>query len=114
MLGRWEWSLIISECLTDNHCPPQAIERDHSSVETRCTAMLQHWVQRVTPQPTWSALVRALGSSVINRGDIADKVKALPVRHVNSLTSIYTASSLTLEALPVDCHSTNGVLYIEW
>ena len=42
--------------------------------------MLQYWVRRTSPLPSWSALIRALHSSVIKRGDIVRAIEALPVR----------------------------------
>ena len=53
----------------------QEIERDHSSAEARFHAMLEKWVKRPSPRPSWSTLVRALQSPVINRTDIAKQVK---------------------------------------
>ena len=79
-LGRWEWSLITSECLTDNNHSPQAIERDHSTVETRFHAMMQFWMKRISPPPSCSALVRALQSAVIDHGAIARRVETISVR----------------------------------
>ena len=81
-LGRWEWSLITSECLTDSTHSPQAIERDHSTVETRFHAMMQSWMKRTSPPPTCSALVRALRSIVICHGAIARRVETISVRIV--------------------------------
>ncbi len=38
-------------------------------------AMLQHWVRRPSPLPSWSALIRALKYPVINRADIAAEIE---------------------------------------
>ena len=73
------WSLVISECsLTSNRFSPQAIERDYPTVEARFHAMLRHWARSVSP-PNWSALVRALRSTVIDRGVIASEVETILV-----------------------------------
>ena len=53
----------------------QEIERDNSSAEVRFHAMLEKWVKRPSPPPSWSTLVRALENPVINRTDIAEQVK---------------------------------------
>ena len=37
--------------------------------------MLTHWVKRSSPPPSWSAIVRALESPAIARGDIAATIK---------------------------------------
>ena len=68
---------------------PQAIERDHSSVEARFRAVLKKWVRRTTPSPSWSALARALKSPVINRGDIAKKIEARMVSPHSMITVNY-------------------------
>ena len=77
-LGRWVWSLVISACLTSNRFSPQAIERDYLTVEARFHAMLRHWARSVSP-PNWSALLRALRSTVIDCGVIASKVETILV-----------------------------------
>ncbi len=66
-----------SEYSSLKHCPLlfQVIERDHSSAEAGFHAMLQHWVRRPSPPPSWSALIRALKCPVINRADIAADVQ---------------------------------------
>ena len=58
---------------------PQAIEREHPTVEARFHAMLRHWVRRASPPPSWSALIRALQSPVMDQGGIAEEIKKMPV-----------------------------------
>ena len=41
--------------------------------------MLRHWVRRASPPPSWSALVRALQSPVMDQGGIAEEIKKMPV-----------------------------------
>ena len=59
---------------------PQTIEKDHSSVENRFEAMLEHWSGSQSPLPSWGSLVRALKSPIINRDDIARKIELEQVR----------------------------------
>ena len=60
--------------------------------------MLRHWVNRVSPPPTISALVEALTSPVINRGDIASEVETIPVRIISFLNhNMYTANIIFLD-----------------
>ena len=72
------WSLVTSECLIDNRFSPQAIERDHFTVEARFHTMLHYWARSTSP-PNWSALVRALQSTAIGRVDIASRVETILV-----------------------------------
>ncbi len=48
----------------------QVIRKDHRTREDRFTAMLREWFQS-SPNPTWSELVKALRSSLVNSPDIA-------------------------------------------
>ena len=57
-------------------CHVQVIERDHPLAEAGFYVMLQHWVRRPSPPPSWSALIRALKCPVINRADIAADMEA--------------------------------------
>ena len=59
---------------------PQAIESDYRFVDVCFHTVLRHWVRRTSPPLTWTALVRALKSPVINRGDIARGIEANQVR----------------------------------
>ena len=63
----------------------QALDKDHSSVEGRFEAMLRYWVKRSSPLPSWGSLIKALQSPVMNRGDIAGKIKSLQVSSENYL-----------------------------
>ena len=54
---------------------PQAIESDYRFVDVCFHAVLRHWVRRTSPPLTWTALVRALKSPVINRRDIAERIQ---------------------------------------
>ena len=58
---------------------PQAIESDYRFVDVCFHAVLRHWVRRTSPPLTWTALVRALKSPVINRGDIAEEIENMLV-----------------------------------
>ncbi len=53
----------------------QSLEKDYRWVEPCFEAMLKHWVERSSPPHSWSALVRALESPAIARGDIATSIK---------------------------------------
>ena len=55
---------------------PQAIESDYRFVDVCFHAVLRDFVQTTFPPLTWTALVRALKSPVINRGDIASEIEA--------------------------------------
>ena len=44
-------------------------------VEDCFEVMLNHWVGRSSPPPSWSAVIRALESPVIAREGIAKKIK---------------------------------------
>ena len=59
---------------------PQAIESDYRFVDVCFHAVLRHWVRRTSPPLTWTALVRALKSPVINRRDIAEEIESTQVR----------------------------------
>ena len=59
---------------------PQAIESDYRFVDVCFHAVLRHWVRRTSPPLTWTALVRALKSPVINRVDIAEEIESTQVR----------------------------------
>ena len=66
---------------------PQAIESDYRFVDVCFHAVLRHWVRRTSPPLTWTALVRALKSPVINRGDIAEEIELKLVSVYSSLYS---------------------------
>ena len=60
---------LISTCIL------QAIESTNRLVVDDCfTEMLSHWLKRSTPPSTWTELMDALKSPVINRHDIAEKI----------------------------------------
>ena len=46
--------------------------------------MLRRWVNRVSPPPSKQALIRALESPAIKRGDAAEKVKKAKLVRFNS------------------------------
>ncbi len=52
----------------------QTIEKEYQMVDC-FEVMLNHWVGRSSPPPSWSAVIRALESPAIARGDIATKIK---------------------------------------
>ncbi|XP_064398478.1 uncharacterized protein LOC135345065 isoform X3 [Halichondria panicea] len=53
----------------------KVIERDHPLTEAGFHTMLQHWVRRPSPLPSWLALIRELKCPVINRADIAGDIE---------------------------------------
>ncbi len=53
----------------------QDIKRDHPSAADQFNAMLQHWVRRPSPPPSWLALIKALKCPIINRADIAADIE---------------------------------------
>ncbi len=53
----------------------QSIEKDYRMVEPCFEAMLNHWVGGSDPLLSWPAVVRALESPAIGRGDIATNIK---------------------------------------
>ena len=60
--------------------PLQAIEKTHHHVVDDCfTALLEHWLKRTSPPPTWSALINALKSPSIGYVDLANEVEAMYV-----------------------------------
>ena len=59
---------------------PQAIESDYRFVDVCFHAVLRHWVRRTSPPLTWTALVRALKSPVMDRKDVARGIEANQVR----------------------------------
>ncbi len=63
----------------------QVIESDHPSAEAGFHSMLQSWVRRPSPLPSWSTLVRALKCPVIDRADIAAQVTH---KHMSSVSVI--------------------------
>ena len=74
---------------------PQAIQHNHHHIAAfagSClTDVLEHWLDRTTPQPKWTDITRALRSSAIGRGDIAGHIETiikLKVRR-NQLTEQY-------------------------
>ena len=54
----------------------QEIDCEQNGVEECFTVMLECWLSRNTPAPTWSALIEALKSDMIERGDIAQIIEA--------------------------------------
>ena len=74
-------SICLLVCELYNLKPhPQAIESDYRFVDVCFHAVLRHWVRRTSPPLMWTALVRALKSPVINRGDIAEEIESTKVR----------------------------------
>ena len=66
-----------SQC-DDNHHSHllQEIDCEQNSVKECFTIMLECWLSGNTPAPTWSALIEALKSDMIERGDIAQIIEA--------------------------------------
>ncbi|XP_064406837.1 uncharacterized protein LOC135351545 isoform X3 [Halichondria panicea] len=71
---RSDWYSLAIE-LDIDYATRKSLEKDYRWVEPCFEAMLTHWVKRSSPPPSWSALVRALESSAIARGDIATTIK---------------------------------------
>ena len=55
---------------------PQAIESDYRFVDVCFHAVLRHFVRGTSPPLMWTALVRALKSPPVNRGDIAEEIES--------------------------------------
>ncbi len=64
----------------------QSLEKDYRWVEPCFEAMLKHWVERSSPPPSWSALVRALESPAIARRDIATSIKVSTITIACTIT----------------------------
>ena len=58
----------------------QSIEKDYRMVEDCFEAMLNHWVKRSSPPPSWSVVLRALQSPAIDRGDLATSVEVSKIK----------------------------------
>ncbi|XP_064405548.1 uncharacterized protein LOC135350490 isoform X3 [Halichondria panicea] len=71
---RSDWYSLAIE-LDIDYATRKSLEKDYRWVEPCFEAMLTHWVKRSSPSPSWSALVRALESPAIARGDIATTIK---------------------------------------
>ncbi len=52
----------------------QAIQKDRRTVAEGFTAMLREWLM-ISPNPTWSELVKALRSPAISRREIAAEIE---------------------------------------
>ena len=51
--------------------------------------MLEYWIETASPAPTWSTLVEALESNVINRQGIASKIRSqYNIERLESVSSI--------------------------
>ena len=59
----------------------QAINENHlharNFVDVCYTALLEHWLTKTSPPPTWEALVEALRTPVIKREDIAAHIETM-------------------------------------
>ena len=56
----------------------QAIKHDRHHIAGSClTDVLEHWLDRTTPQSKWTDITRALRSSAIARGDIAEDIETI-------------------------------------
>ncbi|XP_064407677.1 uncharacterized protein LOC135352421 [Halichondria panicea] len=71
---RSDWYSLAIE-LDIDYATRKSLEKDYRWVEPCFEAMLTHWVKRSSPPASWSALVRALESPAIARGDIATSIK---------------------------------------
>ncbi len=63
----------------------QSLKKNYRWVEPCFEAMLKHWVERSSPPHSWSALVRALESPAIARGDIATSIKVSTILQLKAL-----------------------------
>ncbi|XP_064384149.1 uncharacterized protein LOC135333169 [Halichondria panicea] len=88
---RSDWYSLAIE-LDIDYATRKSLEKDYRWVEPCFEAMLTHWVKRSSPPPSWSALVRALESPAIARGDIATTIK----------------TKATSDISPDICHLTHG------
>ena len=62
---------------THTHTLTQAIKRDYQNESGVCfTNLLEQWLTGSTPAPTLGALIHALKSRVISRGDIAQQMES--------------------------------------
>ena len=62
---------------THTHTHTQAIKRDYQNESGVCfTKLLEQWLTGSTPAPTLGALIHALKSRVISRGDIAQQMES--------------------------------------
>ena len=56
----------------------QAIKHDcHYIAGSSLTDVLEHWLDRTTLQPKWTDITRALRSSAVGHGDIAEHIEAM-------------------------------------
>ena len=56
----------------------QAIKHDRHHIADSClTDVLENWLDRTTPQPKWTDITRALRSSAVGRGDIAEHIETM-------------------------------------
>ncbi|XP_064384730.1 uncharacterized protein LOC135333658 [Halichondria panicea] len=90
---RSDWYSLAIE-LDIDYATRKSLEKDYRWVEPCFEAMLTHWVKRSSPPPSWFALVRALESPAIDRGDIATTIK----------------TKATSDISPDICHLTHGGL----
>ncbi len=53
----------------------QEIQHNHHHVAEAClTGMLEHWLTQADPPPSWLALIEALRSPALDRGNIASEI----------------------------------------
>ncbi|XP_064385325.1 uncharacterized protein LOC135334177 isoform X4 [Halichondria panicea] len=88
---RSDWYSLAIE-LDIDYATRKSLEKDYRWVEPCFEAMLTHWVKRSSPPPSWCALIRALESPAIARGDIATTIK----------------TKATSDISPGICHLTHG------
>ncbi|XP_064407175.1 uncharacterized protein LOC135351907 isoform X2 [Halichondria panicea] len=96
---RSDWYSLAIE-LDIDYATRKSLEKDYRWVEPCFEAMLTHWVKRSSPPPSWSALVRALESPAIARGDIATTIKTKATSDISPVICPLT----DCEGLSVDHH----------
>ncbi|XP_064382988.1 uncharacterized protein LOC135331680 [Halichondria panicea] len=96
---RSDWYSLAIE-LDIDYATRKSLEKDYRWVEPCFEAMLTHWVKHSSPPPSWSALVRALESPAIARGDIAATIKTKATSDISPVICPLT----DCEGLSVDHH----------
>ena len=83
-----EYNQLLCEPCTDSSIvlilPNRPLKRPiekthHHVVDDCCTALLEHWLKRTSPPPTWSALINALQSPCIGYVDLTNEIEAMYV-----------------------------------
>ncbi len=66
---------------------PQEIQHNRHHVAGAClTGVLEHWLTQTDSPPSWSALIEALRSPALGRGDIASEIETIGSLYIDKLT----------------------------